>query len=81
MEETQLLTTKPVIYVANVDESGLKEDNNFYNDLKDNIKGENAQVIKVCAAIESQIAEFDDTRRKNNDYLKNMNWRSLVLIN
>ncbi|QNL20800.1 redox-regulated ATPase YchF [Hyphobacterium sp. CCMP332] len=64
VEEAQLLTTKPVIYVANVDESGLKENNHFYNELKDNVKGENAQVIKVCAAIESQIAEFDDPEEK-----------------
>ncbi len=64
VDETQLLTTKPVIYVANVDESGLKDDNKFYTELKESVKGENAQVIKVCAAIESQIAEFDDPEEK-----------------
>lgn len=65
MNEAQLLTSKPVIYVTNVDEKGLKEDNDFVKNLKDNVKDENALVIKVCAAIESQIAEFDDPEEKS----------------
>ncbi len=65
MNEAQLLTSKPVIYVTNVDEKGLKEDNEYFNKLKDNVKDENALVIKVCAAIESQIAEFDDPEEKS----------------
>jgi hypothetical protein len=64
VKSIQLLTSKPVIYLANVDESGLNEDNAFVNALRDSIKNENAQVIKVCAAIESQIAEFDDQEEK-----------------
>ncbi|MFA0964823.1 redox-regulated ATPase YchF [Roseivirga sp. BDSF3-8] len=56
----QLLTIKPVIYVANVDENSLHEDNEYVSKLRESIQGENAQIIKLCAALESQIAELDD---------------------
>lgn len=62
--DLQLLTIKPVIYVANVDEESLHEDNEFVKKLKDSITAENAQVIKICAAIEAQIAELDPEERQ-----------------
>ena len=62
--DLQLLTIKPVIYVANVDENSLHEDNDFVKQLKDNVVAENAQVIKICAAIEAQIAEIDPEERQ-----------------
>lgn len=62
--DLQLLTIKPVIYVANVDEDSLQEDNEFVKKLKDSVAAENAQVIKVCAALESQIAELDLEERQ-----------------
>ncbi len=62
--DLQLLTVKPVIYVANVDEDSLHKDNEFVEKLKKNVEPENAQVIKICAAIESQIAELDLEERQ-----------------
>lgn len=62
--DLQLLTIKPVIYVANVDENSLHEDNEFVKKLKDSVIAENAQVVKVCAALESQIAELDLEERQ-----------------
>ncbi|WP_017733667.1 redox-regulated ATPase YchF [Nafulsella turpanensis] len=62
--DLQLLTVKPVIYVANVDEESLHEDNEFVKKLKDSVAAENAQVIRVCAALESQIAELDLEERQ-----------------
>jgi GTP-binding protein YchF len=60
IKEWQLLTIKPVIYVANVDEGSLHDDNKHILALRESIKHENAQIIKLCAALESQIAELDD---------------------
>ncbi|MGB3182451.1 MAG: redox-regulated ATPase YchF [Cyclobacteriaceae bacterium] len=60
IKDWQLLTIKPVIYVANVDEDSLQEDNKHIKALRDSITAENAQIIKLCAALESQIAELDD---------------------
>jgi len=59
IEDLQLLTDKPVIYVANVDESSIHSGNKFVDALKELVKGENAEVVVVCAAIEAQIAELE----------------------
>lgn len=64
IDELNLLTIKPVIYVANVDEESIHEGNAFVDTLKESIKGENAQVIIVSAAIESEIAELSEEEEK-----------------
>ncbi len=60
IEDLQLLTDKPVIYVANVDEGAILTGNNYVDSLKDLVKDEGAEVVMVCAAIEAQIAELDN---------------------
>ncbi len=56
-----LLTDKPVIYVANVDEASLTAGGNPLVDaLRSNVAAENAEVIVVCAALEAQISEIED---------------------
>jgi hypothetical protein len=54
-----LLTAKPVMYVANVDEAGLKG-NAHVERLRGYAAKDGAEVVLVCAAIESEIAELDD---------------------
>ena len=54
-----LLTIKPVIYVANVDEKSVINGNEYVNALKALVKPEGAEVVMVCAAIEAQIAELE----------------------
>ncbi len=66
VRDLHLLTIKPVLYVANVDESSILTGNKFVDILKEKVKEENADVILLCAAIESQIAEFDDPEEKSN---------------
>ncbi len=55
-----LLTSKPVIYVANVEEGSITTGNEHVEFLKKSIEGEDAELIMISAAIESQIAELDD---------------------
>lgn len=62
--DLHLLTIKPVIYVANVDEASVIKGNKFVDILKNAVAEENAQVIIVCAAIESQIAELQEAEEK-----------------
>ncbi|WP_339704835.1 redox-regulated ATPase YchF [Algoriphagus aquimarinus] len=64
VRDLHLLTIKPVIYVANVDESSLLSGNKYVDKLKEEVKNENAEVIILCAAIEAQIAEFEDAEEK-----------------
>ena len=55
----QLLTSKPVLYVANVSENGFTN-NPHLSALTNYADNENSQVVAVCADIESEIAELDD---------------------
>jgi GTP-binding protein YchF len=58
-----LLTAKPVIYVANVDEASINTGNEYVNTLKEAVSQEQAEVLMISAAIESQIAELDPEER------------------
>lgn len=55
-----LLTAKPVLYVANVDEMSMHTGNKFSETLKESVKNENAQVILMNNSIEAQIAEMEN---------------------
>ena len=58
--DISLLTVKPVIYVANVDEGSLPNGNAYSDALREAVKDEGAEVIVISAGIESQIAEMED---------------------
>ncbi|MGX7015019.1 redox-regulated ATPase YchF [Vagococcus silagei] len=57
-----LLTTKPVLYVANVaeDEVSNADENDYVKQVKAFAETENAEVIAVCARAEEEIAELED---------------------
>ncbi len=60
--EANLLTLKPIIYVANVSEEEAGSEptgNEMYMKLKAHAESEHAQVIAICAGIEAEIAELD----------------------
>ena len=59
IKSLQLLTSKPVLYVANVNEDGFNN-NPHLTTLTDYAISENSQVVSVCADIEAEIAELDD---------------------
>jgi hypothetical protein len=58
----QLLTLKPVVYVANVDESGF-DNNPHLQAVQALAEAEKAVVVTICAALESEIAELDDSEK------------------
>jgi GTP-binding protein YchF len=62
-KELRLLTSKEIIYGANVDEEGLEEDNEFVQRLKAYAADRNAEVIKLCAKMEEEMVDFDDDER------------------
>jgi hypothetical protein len=55
-----LLTEKPVLYVANVDEASMHTGNAYSEALKAAVAGEQAQVIIMNNSIEAQISEMED---------------------
>lgn len=65
----QLLTQKPMLYIANVDEKGLDKNTHLENLNSLAIK-EDTEVISICADIEAEIAELEEQDKK--DFLKEM---------
>ncbi len=59
-----LLTEKPVMYVANVDEASMHTGNKYSDMLKDMAVKEGAEVIVMCNNIEAQITEVEDADDK-----------------
>ena len=57
--DLQLLTAKPVLYVANVDEASVLTGNKHVDALRELVKAEGAHVVVISAAIEAQIAELE----------------------
>ncbi len=57
-----LMTAKPTMYIANVDEEGF-ENNPHLDTVKAIAERENAGVVVICAAIEAEIAELDDEEK------------------
>ncbi|MBM3427969.1 MAG: redox-regulated ATPase YchF [Bacteroidetes bacterium] len=59
MKDLQLLTSKPVMYVCNVEESSVQTGNAHVERVKEAVKDENAEVIIIGAAIEADIASLE----------------------
>nr|WP_106542486.1 redox-regulated ATPase YchF [Prolixibacter denitrificans] len=59
-----LLTDKPVLYVCNVDEASAASGNAFTEKVKENIAGENAEMLIIAAATEADIAELETYEEK-----------------
>ncbi|TCT24615.1 hypothetical protein EDD68_10569 [Melghiribacillus thermohalophilus] len=66
VRQLHLLTVKPVLYVANVGEEDIQhpDQNHFVQAVKEYANKENAEVIVVCAKIESEIAELDGEEKE-----------------
>lgn len=63
LKPLSLLTLKPTLYIANVAENGFTN-NPYLDQVKQIAAKENAMVVAVCAAIEAEIAELDDSEKK-----------------
>jgi len=62
LQDLHLITLKPLMYVANVAEDGFT--NNPYLDaVRERAASEDSEVVAVCAAIEAEIAQLEETDR------------------
>jgi len=59
LKSVHLITAKPVMYVANVDENGF-DDNPYLEAVRGYAASEGSEVVAICAAIEAEIAVLDD---------------------
>ena len=63
LRDLNLLTMKPVEYIANVAEDGF-ENNPLLDQVREFASGQNAKVVPVCAAIEAEVAQLDREDRE-----------------
>lgn len=59
LKSIHLITTKPVLYLCNVDENSAKDGNEYVELVKEKVKDEDAEVLVIGTKIESEIAELD----------------------
>jgi GTP-binding protein YchF len=69
-KDLRLLTSKEIIYGANVDEDGLSEDSEYVKVLREFAAKNNREVIKLCAKVEEEMVEFDDEEK--NEMLESL---------
>lgn len=63
LRDLNLLTSKPVLYIANVPEDGF-ENNPALDEVRAIAAEDNAEVVPVCAAIEAELAQLDDDEQQ-----------------
>ena len=66
VKEMFLLTTKPIIYIANISEEQLSDSENDENvkKVKEYAKKEKAEVIPLCVKVEEELSTLDDEDKK-----------------
>ncbi len=62
--QMNFLTAKPVIYVANVDEAGLSEDNDYVREVRELASEEGAQVVKISSRLEADMVDWSEEERQ-----------------
>ena len=65
-----LITAKPIIYVANVKEEEITTGNNYVEKLKEYAKKEESEFVMISAKIESELAELEEEEK--NEYMKEL---------
>lgn len=58
-----LLTSKPIIYIANINENDIGTENEYTKLVREYALKDNADVIEMCAKIESEISELEDDEK------------------
>ncbi len=71
MKMTQLITSKPVLYVCNVSEDDAAQGNDYTAQVAKMAKEQGAEVVIICASIESEIAQLDSDEEKE-EFLASM---------
>ncbi len=64
MASFQLLTTKPVLYVCNVDDASAATGNRYVEQVRAALAGEHAQILVLAAQLEAEIAELEDPEER-----------------
>lgn len=71
MKMTQLITSKPVLYVCNVSEDDAAQGNDYTAQVEKMAKEQGAEMVIICASIESEIAQLESDEEKE-EFLSSM---------
>lgn len=71
VDDLHLITLKPVMYVCNVDENAILEDNKHVQVVREIAAKENARVVKICGQVECEISNLE-TAAEKEDFLNSM---------
>ena len=66
-----LLTSKPVMYVCNVDEGSVISGNHYVDEVRKAVEGENATILVIAAQTEAEIAELE-TYEERQEFLQDL---------
>lgn len=69
LNQLQLLTSKPVLYICNVDEDSLIDGNKYSKQVEELAKKEGNQVVMISSKIEAEISQLE-TDKEKQDYLE-----------
>lgn len=64
LKELHLITMKPVLYVCNISDDDIAEDNDYVKKVREFAKSENASAIKICGAMEAEISSLETEEEK-----------------
>ncbi len=64
MRQYFLLTDKPILYVANTDEEGFRQSNQWIEQVQRWAEQRQAEVVTICAALEAELAQLSDEERQ-----------------
>jgi GTP-binding protein YchF len=59
-----LITMKPMLYVANVDEAGIADGNEWTRQVELRAAEEGSEVVRICGAMEAEIAQLEPSERQ-----------------
>jgi hypothetical protein len=64
LKSMQFITTKPIMYVCNVDESDLPNGNAYSDAVKEAVKAQSSEAVIICSKIEEEIANLESDEEK-----------------
>jgi len=78
IKDLNLLTTKEVLYVCNIDEKSINSENKFTESVKNYAKKENTPVIEICGKDEQEIAGIE-TEEEKKEFMEMLGLEDLAL--
>lgn len=71
IQDLHLITLKKMLYVCNVDEDSIEDDNEYVKAVKELAQKEDSKIIKICGKIESEISQLESIEEKK-EFLADM---------